>query len=118
MRVFLCFISFTVLQQAGLNPSLKTLGAYWTPGTVKLNFDDFCEILKKEKPIDKNEVLKAFRKMDPDGSGYISHGDLYIVLTSVSNAKYLAVNKLADSFHINICLPTACLGQGWSHQSA
>ncbi|XP_072555567.1 EF-hand calcium-binding domain-containing protein 7 isoform X2 [Paramormyrops kingsleyae] len=71
-----------VLQQAGLNPSLKTLGAYWTPGTVKLNFDDFCEILKKEKPIDKNEVLKAFRKMDPDGSGYISHGDLYRVLTS------------------------------------
>ncbi|XP_048832184.1 EF-hand calcium-binding domain-containing protein 7 isoform X1 [Brienomyrus brachyistius] len=71
-----------VLQQAGLNPSLKTLGAYWTPGTVKLNFDDFCEILKKEKQIDQTEVLKAFRKMDPDGSGYISHGDLYRVLTS------------------------------------
>lgn len=39
----------TVLQQAGRNPSQKALDKYWPPGTKKLNFDDFCEILKKEK---------------------------------------------------------------------
>ncbi|KAI1892113.1 hypothetical protein AGOR_G00150620 [Albula goreensis] len=71
-----------VLQQAGRNPSQKTLKKYWTPRTTKLNFDDFCEILRKEKPTEENELMKAFRKLDINGHGYISHSDLYKVLTS------------------------------------
>ncbi|XP_069794423.1 EF-hand calcium-binding domain-containing protein 7 isoform X2 [Narcine bancroftii] len=70
------------LQQAGRNPSRMMLGKYWTPYTKKLNFDDFCEILKKEKPTDKNELIKAFRKIDLNNDGYISQEELYKVLTT------------------------------------
>uniref|UniRef100_A0A8C9WL07 EF-hand calcium binding domain 7 n=1 Tax=Scleropages formosus TaxID=113540 RepID=A0A8C9WL07_SCLFO len=71
-----------VLQQAGRNPSQQAINNYWTPRTTKLNFDDFCEILKKESETDESELLKTFGKMDPRGSGCISHGDLCRVLTS------------------------------------
>ncbi|KAL4635016.1 EF-hand calcium-binding domain-containing protein 7 [Arapaima gigas] len=71
-----------VLQQAGRNPSQKSIDNYWTPRTTKLSFDDFCEILRKERETDESELVKAFRKLDPDDSGYISHSDLYRVLTS------------------------------------
>ncbi|KAJ8279073.1 hypothetical protein COCON_G00061390 [Conger conger] len=71
-----------VLQQAGRNPSKKTLGKYWTQRTTKLNFDDFCEILRKEKPTEESALMKAFSKLDINGHGYILHNDLYKVLTS------------------------------------
>lgn len=70
-----------VLQQAGRNPSQKRLSRYWTPRTSKLSFDDFCEILKKEKPTEKTELIKAFQKIDLNGDGYITHNELYKVLT-------------------------------------
>ncbi|KAK6484534.1 EF-hand calcium-binding domain-containing protein 7 [Huso huso] len=70
-----------VLQQAGRNPSQKRLSRYWTLRTSKLSFDDFCEILKKEKPTEKTELIKAFQKIDLNGDGYITHNELYKVLT-------------------------------------
>ncbi|NXN94469.1 EFCB7 protein, partial [Rhinopomastus cyanomelas] len=70
-----------VLQQAGRNPSQKTVDKYWTSRTTALNFDDFCMILKQEKPATKNELLEAFGKVDPDHTGYILHDELYKVLT-------------------------------------
>ncbi|KAM9358284.1 EF-hand calcium-binding domain-containing protein 7 [Symphorus nematophorus] len=71
-----------VLQQAGRNPSSATLNKYWTPRTSKLNFDDFCEILKCEKKTEETELLRAFRKMDVNGDGYISHSELEKALTT------------------------------------
>ncbi|XP_064187992.1 EF-hand calcium-binding domain-containing protein 7 [Anguilla rostrata] len=71
-----------VLQQAGRNPSQKTLEKFWTERTTKLNFDDFCEILRKEKPTEESELLRAFRKLDLSGQGYVLHSELYKVLTS------------------------------------
>ncbi|KAJ8376242.1 hypothetical protein SKAU_G00068220 [Synaphobranchus kaupii] len=71
-----------VLQQAGRNPSQRTLEKYWTQRTTKLNFDDFCEILRKEKPTEESELMKAFSKLDINGHGYILHNELYKVLTS------------------------------------
>ncbi|XP_029905098.1 EF-hand calcium-binding domain-containing protein 7 [Myripristis murdjan] len=73
---------YRVLQQAGRNPSHATLNKYWTPRTSKLNFDDFCEILKCEKKTDANELMRAFRKMDVNGDGYISHSELEKVLST------------------------------------
>ncbi|NXX76301.1 EFCB7 protein, partial [Urocolius indicus] len=73
---------FSVLQQAGRNPSEKTVNKYWTSQTTTLNFDDFCTILKKEKPATKAELLKAFGKIDKDNTGYILHDELYKVLTT------------------------------------
>uniref|UniRef100_A0A672Z3J5 EF-hand calcium-binding domain-containing protein 7 n=1 Tax=Sphaeramia orbicularis TaxID=375764 RepID=A0A672Z3J5_9TELE len=71
-----------VLQQAGRNPSLATLNKYWTPRTSKLNFDDFCEIVKCEKKTEESELMRAFRKMDVNGDGYITHSELEKALTT------------------------------------
>ncbi|XP_071606032.1 EF-hand calcium-binding domain-containing protein 7 [Heliangelus exortis] len=70
-----------VLQQAGRNPSQKTVNKYWTSQTTTLNFDDFCTILKKEKPATKTDLLEAFEKIDTDNTGYILHDELYKILT-------------------------------------
>ncbi|XP_043098049.1 EF-hand calcium-binding domain-containing protein 7 [Puntigrus tetrazona] len=72
----------TVLQQSGTNPSQKALDKYWPPGTKKLNFDDFCEILKKEKPAEPDQLMRIFKKFDVNCDGYISHEELSRILTS------------------------------------
>ncbi|XP_027708634.1 EF-hand calcium-binding domain-containing protein 7 isoform X1 [Vombatus ursinus] len=89
-----------VLQKAGRNPSQKTIDKYWTPQTAKLNFDDFCAILKKEKPTSKSELLKAFKKIDVNNDGYILHTDLYKILTKrgekMTPEEMNAIINLAD----------------------
>uniref|UniRef100_A0A671SKM6 EF-hand calcium-binding domain-containing protein 7 n=1 Tax=Sinocyclocheilus anshuiensis TaxID=1608454 RepID=A0A671SKM6_9TELE len=72
----------SVLQQAGKNPSQKALDKYWPPGTNKLNFDDFCEILKKEKAAEPDQLMRIFKKFDANCDGYISHDELSRILTS------------------------------------
>ncbi|CAM5162549.1 unnamed protein product [Natator depressus] len=89
-----------VLQQAGRNPSQKTVNQYWTPQTTTLNFDDFCNILKKEKPATKAELLKAFLKVDTNNDEYILHTELYKILTmrgeKMTVEEVNAITKLAD----------------------
>lgn len=89
-----------VLQQAGRNPSQKMVNQYWTPQTTTLNFDDFCNILKKEKPATKTELLKAFLKVDTNNDGYILHTELYKILTmrgeKMTVEEVNAITKLAD----------------------
>ncbi|NXY86210.1 EFCB7 protein, partial [Alcedo cyanopectus] len=89
-----------VLQQAGRNPSQKTISKYWTSQTTTLNFDDFCTILKQEKPATKSELLEAFRKIDPDNTGYILHDELYNILTTrgekMTQDEVNAIFKQAD----------------------
>ncbi|NXN39926.1 EFCB7 protein, partial [Rhinoptilus africanus] len=89
-----------VLQQAGRNPSQKTVNKYWTSQTTTLNFDDFCTILKKEKPATKTELLEAFGKIDPHNTGYISHDELYKILTTrgekMTRDEASAIFKQAD----------------------
>ncbi|XP_043941489.1 EF-hand calcium-binding domain-containing protein 7 [Protopterus annectens] len=89
-----------VLQKAGRSPSQKTIDKYWTSKTSKLQFDDFCEILKREKPLTKTELLKAFQIIDKYNSGYITHDDLRKVLSlkgeKMSQGEIHAVIELAD----------------------
>ncbi|XP_067996899.1 EF-hand calcium-binding domain-containing protein 7 isoform X1 [Melanerpes formicivorus] len=89
-----------VLQQAGRNPSQKTVNKYWTSQTTTLNFDDFCTILKQEKPATKTELLEAFRKLDTDNTGCILHDELYQVLTMrgerMSRDEVSSILKQAD----------------------
>ncbi|XP_034737397.1 phosphoglucomutase-1-like isoform X3 [Etheostoma cragini] len=70
------------LQQAGRNPTNAALNKYWTQRTSKLNFDDFCEILKNEKRTEEAELMRAFKKMDVNNDGYISHSELEKALTT------------------------------------
>ncbi|KFQ01103.1 EF-hand calcium-binding domain-containing protein 7 isoform X2 [Haliaeetus albicilla] len=89
-----------VLQQAGRNPCQKTVNKYWTSQTTTLNFDDFCTILKKEKPATKTELLEAFGKIDTDNTGYILHDELYKILTTrgekMTRDEVSAIIKQAD----------------------
>uniref|UniRef100_A0A3Q2SP10 EF-hand calcium-binding domain-containing protein 7 n=1 Tax=Fundulus heteroclitus TaxID=8078 RepID=A0A3Q2SP10_FUNHE len=91
-----------VLQQAGRNPSHATLNKYWTSRTSKLNFDDFCEILKCERKTEEAELMRAFRKLDVNGDGYITHSVLEKALTS-RGEKMTAeeVNAVFSLAHVN-----------------
>ncbi|NXF84074.1 EFCB7 protein, partial [Sclerurus mexicanus] len=91
-----------VLQQAGRNPSQKTINKYWTSQTTTLNFDDFCAILKKEKPATKTELLEAFGKIDTEKTGYILHDELYKVLTTRGDKMTLdEVNTITEQADFN-----------------
>ncbi|KAM9619103.1 EF-hand calcium-binding domain-containing protein 7 isoform 2-T3 [Morphnus guianensis] len=91
---------YVLLQQAGRNPCQKTVNKYWTSQTTTLNFDDFCTILKKEKPATKTELLEAFGKIDTDNTGYILHDELYKILTTrgekMTRDEVSAIIKQAD----------------------
>ncbi|KAM9386147.1 EF-hand calcium-binding domain-containing protein 7 [Pholidichthys leucotaenia] len=89
-----------VLQQAGRNPSHGTLNKYWTTTTTNLNFDDFCDILKREKKTEESELMRAFKKMDVNGDGYITHSELEKTLTTrgekMTPEEVNAIFSLAD----------------------
>lgn len=71
-----------VLQQAGRNPSKKVLARYWKSDTEHLTFDEFVDICKKEKATTADDLMKAFRKIDINGDGYISLEELYKIMTT------------------------------------
>lgn len=96
----------SVLQQAGRNPSQKTLNKYWTSQTTTLNFDDFCTILKQEKTATKAELLEAFGKLDTDNTGYILHDELYQILTMVSVSRNNYISVTIRDFWISVCVNT------------
>lgn len=91
---------YLALQYAGRNPSHETINKYWTPETTKLNFDDFCIILRKEKPTSKAELLKSFKQLDVNDDGSVLHTDLYKLLTKrgekMTREEVNAIINLAD----------------------
>lgn len=48
-----------------------------------LSFEDFCDICRKEPPTNENDLMRAFRKIDTSGDGFISNAELRKVLTTV-----------------------------------
>ncbi|XP_033007795.1 EF-hand calcium-binding domain-containing protein 7 isoform X5 [Lacerta agilis] len=91
-----------VLQQAGRNPSQKTVNKYWTLQTTTLNFDDFCFILKQEEPVRETELLKAFAKIDANNEGCILHSELHKLLTTRGEKMALdEVNAITELVEVN-----------------
>ncbi|XP_034977470.2 EF-hand calcium-binding domain-containing protein 7 isoform X3 [Zootoca vivipara] len=91
-----------VLQQAGRNPSQKTVNKYWTLQTTTLNFDDFCFILKQEEPVRKTELLKAFAKIDVNNEGCILHSELHKLLTTRGEKMTLdEINAITELVEVN-----------------
>ncbi|XP_060629641.2 phosphoglucomutase-1 isoform X3 [Anolis sagrei] len=91
-----------VLQQAGRNPSQKTVDKYWTPQTFSLNFDDFCSILKQEEPIKSTELLKAFASADTNNDGCLLHSELSKILTTRGDKMTLdEVNAIFELAEVN-----------------
>lgn len=101
-----CLCEIIVLQQAGRNPSQKLLSKYWTPRTQRLNFDDFCEILRKEKPTEHDDILRVFRKLDINGDGYISQDELHRVLTTVCTYWNMLLNDASCQNVSGVWKPT------------
>ncbi len=63
-----------------------------------LTYYQFCNILKQESPTPKKELLKAFKKIDINGDGFITHDELISVLTTVILFQY-SLLRLISSLH-------------------
>ncbi|BFY99783.1 hypothetical protein BsWGS_02823 [Bradybaena similaris] len=72
----------TLLQQTGRNASSKVISKYWSPNTEDMTFDDFVDICRKEPVTTEEDLMKAFRKIDLNGDGYISLDELFKILTT------------------------------------
>ncbi|KAL4237003.1 positive regulation of protein localization to ciliary membrane [Mactra antiquata] len=70
-----------VLQQSGRNPTRSSMNKYWSKGTEELTFDDFVDICRKEPVTTADDLMKAFRKIDINGDGYISLDELYKIMS-------------------------------------
>ncbi|XP_033738970.1 EF-hand calcium-binding domain-containing protein 7-like isoform X4 [Pecten maximus] len=70
------------LQESGRNPSERVLKKYWNSSTDGISFDDFVDICRKEHVTSDDEMMKAFRKIDTNGDGYLSLDELFKIMTS------------------------------------
>lgn len=57
---------------------------------VTLSFNDFVDICRKEPVTTADDLLKAFRKIDINGDGYISLDELYKIMNGVKHCKILS----------------------------
>ncbi|XP_015775882.1 PREDICTED: EF-hand calcium-binding domain-containing protein 7-like [Acropora digitifera] len=69
------------LQFGGRNPSKKVVQKYWKHETDSISYNDFCDIMRKEKPPNEDSLLKAFKCIDKNGDGYITSDELFNLLT-------------------------------------
>ncbi|KAK7492908.1 hypothetical protein BaRGS_00015855 [Batillaria attramentaria] len=70
------------LQQAGRNPTQKMVRKYWDNDREAMSFDEFVDVCRKEPPTSEDDLMKAFRKIDINGDGYISLDELYKIMTT------------------------------------
>lgn len=56
---------------------------FLSPLPDKVTFDEFVDICGKERPTTEDELMKAFKKIDVNGDGYITNAELHKTLTTV-----------------------------------
>ena len=59
-----------------------------------ISYSEFCDIMKKEKPNTKNDLVLAFKKMDINGDGFISFCELKKALTMVCIFPYIYIIEI------------------------
>ena len=65
-----------------------------------MTFDEFVEVCRKVPATTEDDLMKAFRKIDINGDGYISLDELYKIMTTVT----IVSLSCSDSFHLFIYL--------------
>ena len=53
-----------------------------------MTFDEFVDVFEKVPQTTRDELLKAFRKIDINGDGFITNKELLKVMTTVSVAHF------------------------------
>lgn len=90
------------LQFGGRNPSMKFVQKYWRHDTDSISYNDFCDIMRKEKPLNKDSVLKAFKCIDKNGDGFITYDELFTLLTKQGERMTKSeVQEILDDADIN-----------------
>ena len=54
-----------------------------------MSFDEFVDVCRKVPVTSEDDLMKAFRKIDINGDGYISLDELYKIMTTVNMAVFL-----------------------------
>ena len=78
--------------------------------SADLTFNDFCNICAKEPATSEDELMKAFKKIDLNGDGYLSNSELRKVLTTVSHLLFGISVVCTQESHIINLYPTTFKG--------
>ena len=60
--------------------------------TDGMTFEDFVEICRREPVTSEDDLMKAFRKIDLNGDGYISLDELFKIMTTVRSLISLSMS--------------------------
>ncbi|CAH3028546.1 unnamed protein product [Porites evermanni] len=91
------------LQFGGRNPSVKVVQKYWKHDTDSISYNDFCDIMRKEKSLNKESLIKAFKCFDLNGDGYITYDELFGLLTKRGERMTKAeVQVILDNADVNL----------------
>ena len=74
----------TALQCMGRNPSDKAIERYWSQCGGSMSYEQFCFVMQREKRTTMSELMRAFRKIDINGDGYVTAKELHRMLTKVN----------------------------------
>lgn len=68
----------------GRNPSDKAIERYWSQAGGSLSFEQFSLVMRRERKTSMSDLMRAFRKIDSNGDGFITAQELQRKLTKVS----------------------------------
>jgi Ca2+-binding EF-hand superfamily protein len=67
----------------GRNPSDQAIDGYWSQAGGSLSYEQFCLVMRREKKASMNDLMRAFRRIDSNGDGFVSVQELQKKLTKV-----------------------------------
>ncbi|XP_076440362.1 EF-hand calcium-binding domain-containing protein 7-like isoform X2 [Babylonia areolata] len=71
-----------LLQQCGRNLTQKAITRYWDSDKESMTFEEFVDVCRMEPATSEDDLIKAFRKIDVNGDGFISLDELYNIMTT------------------------------------
>ena len=82
--------------------------------TDSISYNDFCDIMRKEKPPSEDSLLKAFKCIDKNGDGFITFDELFNLLTKVSHPLFSLQKYYCDTVihELIYCISMFYLQQG------